>query len=92
MTLNANLVQHGTAGGVAINVDMTRVDHSAPVKVHLSASYTRMKVPGTPFPPDMTGAAAASLDYPKTIASGATISLHKAEADALVAAGKASYV
>jgi hypothetical protein len=40
----------------------------------------------------MTGAAASSLDYPKTVASSTVLSLIKAEADALVTAGKATYV
>jgi hypothetical protein len=76
-----------------INVDRPHIDHSVPVKVLLSADYTTaVRQPGEPTRPGMTGAAAASLDFPRTIASGTTLSLLKAEADALVAAGKATYV
>lgn len=92
MPLNQSNVQHGTAGGTAINVDLTRLDHSVPVKVLLSASYTTVHPPGIPSRPSMTGCAVANLDYPRTIANGTTLSLLKHEADALVAAGKASYV
>ena len=91
MALNQNLVSHGTAGGTAINVDMSRIEHSAPVKVTLSASYVRNPPPGAPYPPSMTGASFGSLSFPRTIASGTVLSLTKAEADALVTAGKASY-
>jgi uncharacterized protein (DUF2345 family) len=92
MAINPKLVLHGTAGGTAINVDMARIEHGAPVKVQLSASYAMIDGPGIPSRPSMTGAAAANLDYPRTIASGTTLSLLKGEADALVTAGKASYV
>ena len=92
MALNPRLTSYGTAGGTAINVDHTRLDHSAPVKVLLSAPYTISRDPGAPTRPSFTGAAAASLDYPRTVASGTTLSLLAAEAAALVAAGKATYV
>ena len=92
MANNPKLVSHGTVGGTAINVDMARIDHSAPVKVQLSGSYVRSVAPGGVTAPGMTGAAAANLDYPRTINSGTILTLIKAEADALVAAGKASYV
>jgi hypothetical protein len=93
MAINPTLVKYGTAGGTVINVDHSRIEHGAPVKALLSADYaTVQRPPGAPSRPGMTGAAAASLDYPRTILSGTTLSLHKAEADALVAAGKASLV
>ena len=93
MSINQRLVKYGTAGGTDINVDHARIDHSVPVKVQLSADYIlAARQPGAPTRPSMTGVAAANLDYPRTIVSGTTLSLHKAEADALVTAGKASYV
>lgn len=93
MAVNQTLTAYGSAGGSAINVDHSRLDHSVPVSVLLSANYTTSaRLPGAPTRPGMTGAAAASLDFPRTIASGTTLSLLKAEADALVAAGKATYV
>lgn len=92
MAINPKLVQHGTAGGTAINVDLMRIDHSVAVKVQLSANYTMLNPPGVPTRPGMTGAAAAALDYPRTVNSGTVISLLKHEADALVAASRASYV
>lgn len=92
MPINPTLVKYGTAGGADINVDHSRIEHSVPVKVQLTASYSMLHVPHAPSRPGMTGADAAHLDYPRTIASGTVLSLLKAEADALVAAGKANYV
>jgi hypothetical protein len=92
MTINAKLIQHGTAGGVAINADVSRIDHSVSVRVQLSAAYTMLNSPGLPTRPGFTGAAAANLDYPRTVNSGTILTLHAHEAAALVAAGKASYV
>lgn len=91
MALNPKLVQHGTAGGVAINVDLARLEHSAAKRVQLSAPYATLTGPGIPTRPAFTGAAAANLDYPRTIASGTVLTLMPGEADALVAAGKAAY-
>lgn len=93
MSINQKLVQHGTISGGAtpINVDMARLDHGTPVKVTLSTDYAMQHGPGIPFRPSFTGAAAKNLQYPRTIVSGTTVSLLKAEADALVAAGAASY-
>jgi hypothetical protein len=93
MSVNQTLVKLGTAGGTDINVDHSRLEHNAPVKVQLSADYVLVaRPPGVPTRPSMTGAAVGSLDYPRTISSGTRLSLVKAEADALVTAGKASYV
>jgi hypothetical protein len=92
MSEGPRLVNHGTAGGTVINVDVTTIEPSAAVKVQLSASYARLHPPGVPAPPGMAGVAAAGLDYPRTIPSGTVIALFKAEAAALVTAGKASYV
>lgn len=91
MALNPKTEQVGTAGGTAINVDMSRIESSAPVRVLTSASYTTTRNPGDPSRPSMTGAAFASLDYPRTVASSTVLSLLSAEAAALVTAGKASY-
>lgn len=91
MANNQKLVQHGTANAAPINVDMARIEHGAPVKVTLSANYTMLSGGGIPSRPSFTGAAAAKLDYPRTIPSGTTLSLLKGEADALVTAGVASY-
>jgi hypothetical protein len=93
MALNQTLILYGTAGGAAINVNHARLDHSVPVKVQLSADYvTAVRQPGAPTRPSMTGAAVPYLDFPCTISSGTILSLLKQEADALVTAGKASYV
>ena len=92
MAINVKNVAHGSVGGTSIYVDLARIDHgAAPVKVTLSANYARARLPGTPSAPGFTGAAAALLDYPRTHASGTVLTLHKAEADALVAAGAAAY-
>jgi len=91
MALNPKLVRHGSVGGTAINVDLARIEHGAPVKVRLTADYAIEHPPGAPSRPSMTGAPAAGLDYPRTVASGTVLTLIKAEADALVAAGAASY-
>lgn len=91
MTINAKLVQHGSVGGTAINVDMARIEHGAPVKVHLTSNYAMLSGPGIPTRPSMTGAPVANLDYPRTIVSGTTLTLLKGEADALVTAGAATY-
>lgn len=92
MAINQKLVKHGTAGGVDINVDYARIGHAdAPTKVTLSANYSITHDPGMLFRPQFTGASPANLEYPRTITNGTTLTLHKAEADALVAAGKAAY-
>jgi hypothetical protein len=92
MSESPRLVQHGSVGGVAINVDMAGIDHSVAVRVRLTAAYAMLHPPGIPSRPGMTGAAAASLDYPRTVASGTILTLLKGEADALVTAGAAVYV
>lgn len=88
---NQNLVQHGTVGVTPINVDVTRVDHSVPVKVHLTSNYAMLHPPGMPARPSFTGVAAANLEYPRTVTSGTTLTLLKGEADALVTVGAATY-
>ncbi|MHB8816557.1 MAG: hypothetical protein ACYDAE_25295 [Steroidobacteraceae bacterium] len=92
MSESPRLIQHGSVGGTAINVDMTHIDHSAPVRIRLTAAYTMLHPPGIPSRPGMTGASAANLDYPRTVANGTTLTLLKGEADALVTAGAAVYV
>jgi hypothetical protein len=92
MSINPSPVKHGTAGGVEINVDFSRIDHAAaPVHVTLSADYMMLRPPGAPTRPGFTGSSPPNLDYPRTVTSGTRILVSKAEADALVAAGKASY-
>lgn len=92
MTANPNNVQHGTAGGVAINVDMSRIEHGSTKAVRLTAPYQTKNNPGTPTRPGMTGAAAGSLDFPRTIPTGTVLTLLQGEAIALVNANKATYV
>lgn len=91
MTINAKLVQHGSVGGTPINVDMARLEHGFTKKVLLSSNYSMLHVPGMPSRPSFTGCAAANLDYPRTVTSGTTLTLHAGEADALVAAGAGTY-
>lgn len=91
MAINAKLVQHGSVGGTPINVDLARLEHGAPVKVRLSSAYTILCGTGIPARPSFTGAPAGSLEFPRTIASGTTLTLLKGEADALVTAGAATY-
>lgn len=91
MAINPKLVQHGTVGGVALNVDMARIEHGAPVKVHLTSNYTILSGAGIPSRPGFTGASAGNLDYPRVIPSGTTVSFLKGEADALVTAGAGTY-
>lgn len=83
----------GTAGG-NINVDLRPLDHATPKKVQLSADYTPTYPPGYPTPPWQTGAEqkTAARKSTQTITNGTTITLLKAEADALIAAGKATAV
>ena len=90
MAINQQLVQHGSVGATAINVDMSRVDPSAPVKVQLSGNYTILCGSGIPTRPGFTGAAAGSLEFPRTIASGTKLLLLAGEATALIHAGYAS--
>lgn len=92
MSVNQSLVRYGVAGGTVINVDHSRIETGASVKIQLSASYAIERAPGTPSRPSMTGCAVANLDYPRTVASSQVITVLKAEADALVAAGKAALV
>lgn len=82
----------GTANATPVNVDTKHLGHAVSVKVQLSINYSKANPPGWPTAPSMTGAAAASLDYPRTHLSGAILTLLKPEADALVAAGAATYV
>jgi hypothetical protein len=86
-------VKAGTAGGVDINVNHLPFDHAVPKKVQLSADYIFTPAPGYVTPPDMTGAAPSKrMQQTQTRLSGTTVTLLKAEADALIAAGKATAV
>ena len=80
----------GTANATTIKIDTTHLFHAVPVKVQLTASYATSREPGYPARPSMTGAKA--LDSAQTVASGTILTLLKPEADALVAAGAATYV
>lgn len=93
MALNPKTEQTGTAGGTAINIDISRIEPSAVAVVRLSAAYTTQNNAGDPSRPQFTGAAFSNLDTPgRTIASGTVLELLAGEAAALVAAGKATYV
>ena len=89
MALNPRTVKHGVSNGATISPDLTRIDHSLPVKIRLKYAYTVITVPGAPQRPCFTGA--AQLDYPRTIAAGSTLSLYAHEALALVQANCATY-
>lgn len=80
----------GSAGGTDINVDLLQPLHQGTRQVTLSANYILSYPPGYPSPPSMTGCAAGSLYYPRTISSGQQITLLTAEANALINAGKAA--
>jgi hypothetical protein len=81
----------GVANGININVELLHPPHGSLKYVTLSQNYARALPPGFPYAPAFTGAARASLDFPRTIASGTRLQLLGAEADALVAAGVAAY-
>ncbi len=85
------LLAVGISNGTTISVDVTTRAHVA-TKVALTASYTTLDPPGYVSRPSMTGTAAALLDYPKTIASGTTITVLALEAAAIVAAGGGTLV
>lgn len=91
MALNPKLVQHGTINGsTPINVDMSRIEHGAPVKVLLSTAYTIQCGGGIPARPQFTGAPVSMLEYPRTVASGTKLLLLAGEANALIAASAAT--
>jgi hypothetical protein len=92
MSEGARNVQTGTAGS-NINVDVRPLDHATPKKVALTADYTLAHPAGFPTPPFMTGATYSTLrKQTQVITNGTTVALLKAEADALIAAGKATAV
>jgi len=93
MALNPRNEQTGSCGATAINADMTRIESSAPAIVQLTANYTTQQNPGDPSRPGLTGAAFSNLDSPgRTFASGTQLTLLYQEAQALVTAGKATWV
>jgi hypothetical protein len=81
----------GTVGGQPVIVDVTFLG-SIGVRIQLTAAWTTAREPGYPARPSLTGTAAASLDYPKTIPSGTVMEVMQPEAAALVAMGAAVYV
>ena len=85
----ARLLQVGSLGATPVNADVKSLGSDVAVKVLLNADYTMLGPPGFCFRPCFTGS--DTPQYPHTIASGATLALLKAEADALVTAGGASY-
>jgi hypothetical protein len=80
----------GSAGGSDINVDLLQPLHQGTRTVTLSANYTPSYPPGYPMPPSMTGCAAANLYHGQTLTNGTVVTLLTAEANALIAAGKAA--
>jgi hypothetical protein len=64
---------------------------AVPVRVTLTTDYAMLCPPGLPARPAFTGAIPVG-NYPRTIPSGTTLALLKCEADALVAAGAATFV
>lgn len=92
MTESARTAKVGTIGGTPLTVATVHLSPSTLVKVRLTATYATAREPGYPARPDFTGCAASSLDYPRNVASGTTLTLLKPEADALVTAGGATYV
>ena len=91
MAQNTKSVKSGTAGGVAIFADLSRIDHATTRRVTLSANYDITREAGTPSRPQFAGAEQAKLDFPRTVTSGTVLTLSAEEAAALVAAGKATY-
>jgi hypothetical protein len=89
----APLVQLYTTspGGVAIMVDAQNPPLTAATqRVTLTTDVSQLCPPGWPAAPDETGAAAASLWYPRTIANGTTITAYACVAAALIVAGAAT--
>jgi hypothetical protein len=92
MNQNPRLVQVGTSdpsgAAVAIVANVVSLGNDVPVAVTLSADYAMLTVPGYPFRASFTGG--ATVQYPHTLSSGATVKVLKCEADALSAAGAAT--
>lgn len=84
------LVRSGNIGASPINSDVRSLGSDIAVPVRLLADYVTAQSVGMPTRPSMTGAASANLDYPRTIPAGSILTVLRAEADALVAAGKAA--
>ena len=88
----ARLVCTGYVNGVPIMTDVTHVEAGYSIFVTLGGNaYILAFPPGYPFVrPQFMGAGAAAVAA-QTIAPGARVLMLKIEADALVAAGAASY-
>jgi hypothetical protein len=84
------LVTVGMVGDTEIRADATHLSPARPVRVTLSSDYELLNPPGWPERPHFTGAEHA-LRFPRTILARVTVALLKPEADALVAAGAATY-
>jgi hypothetical protein len=99
MALNQNLVVVGTynSGADSISADVSGQPTAAgdpPLAaraITLSADYAMIDPPGFPSRPSFTGAAQASLQYPRTLPNGTAFTTVACEAAALVAAGIAAY-
>jgi len=89
MTEGPRLVRVGTSGATPVFADVKSLGSAVPVRVTLSGDYSIVREPGMPSRPSFTGS--ATPDFPHTISSGMVLDLHKFEADALVAAGGATY-
>jgi hypothetical protein len=90
MSEGPRLLTVGTINGGAmpIQADVRSLGSDVPVAVLLSTDYAMLDPPGFPFRTSFTGA--ATPQFPKTIASGTMLSVLRAEATALVAAGAAT--
>lgn len=62
----------------------------APVRITLSKDFAQEHPPGWPAPPSQTGVDAPHLHYPRTIASGTTVTMFACVAAALIAASAAT--
>jgi len=78
-------------GATPIMADLVSLGSDVAVRVTLSTAYKLERPIGYPFRPGLTGVDAAEIGDVRTISTGTTIALLKAEADALVLAGAATY-
>ena len=77
-------------GSTPIVAELTAACFAKVSAVVLTTDYSILHPPGMPSRPSMTGTDTADLDYPRTIASGTTLTLFAPEAQALISAGAAT--